>query len=358
MSTYKPKGSSIFLYDFQINGRRFHGSTKQKSKRAADKVEELIRLEAMTGGPKRKKIITLDEAAGLYEIKLTKDGKWSKSTEGWIMNLVTTIGATRFIHDIEQSDLADFYRARGAIVSGSSVNREVDVARAIWRYTQKSKYEIGEMPDWGSMRYAVKEHDPRELTYGEEDRLIEHLREDYRPFVQFALMSGWRCAEVRLLRWKDLDYPAKQAWSTIKGGNRVRRPLTSAMIAHIASQPVCGPFVFTYECQKTRLGRKKGERYPISKDGWRKVWGAALEAGEVDAARFHDLRHTKGTRMLRATGNLKAVQAGLKHKNIKTTLRYAHVLDEDVRIALEASESRNIPDNHVDIEEKSRNSAA
>lgn len=357
MSTYKPKGSSIFLYDFQINGRRFHGSTSQKSKRAADKVEAQIRLEVMTE-TKRKKVITLDDAAGLYEDKLTKDGKWSKSTEGWILNLVTALGPTRFVHDIEHSDLAEFYRARAAVVSGSSVNREIDAARALWRFTQKSKYDIGEMPDWGAMRYAVRDVDPRELSYAEEDGLLERMREDYRPFIQFALMSGWRCAEVRLLRWADLDFPARQARTTIKGGHSAKRPLTSAMIAHIASQPVAGPFVFTYECQKTRKGRKKGERYPISKDGWRKEWGRALEQAGVEDFRFHDLRHTRGTRMLRATGNLKAVQEGLRHKNIKTTLRYAHVLDEDVRRALEASESRNIPENAIDKEEKSRNSAA
>jgi integrase len=356
MSTYKPKGSSIFLYDFQIHGRRFYGSTKQKSKRAADKVEAQVRLEAMTD-TKRKKVITLDDAAGLYEEKLTADGKWSKSTEGWLLNLITDLGATKFMHDIEHSDLATFYRARAALVSGSSVNREIDTARALWRFTAKGRYEIGEMPDWGAMRYTVRDVDPRELSYLEEDRLLEHLRDDYRPFVRFALMSGWRCAEVRLLRWVDLDFPARQARTTIKGGHSAKRPLTSAMIAHLASQPVAGPFVFTYVCQQTRKGRMKGERYPISKDGWRKEWGRALELAGVEDFRFHDLRHTRGTRMLRATGNLKAVQEGLRHKNIKTTLRYAHVLDEDVRKALEASESRDIPENTVDTKEKTRNSA-
>jgi site-specific recombinase XerD len=44
---------------------------------------------------------------------------------------------------------------------------------------------------------------------------------------------------------------------------------------------------------------------------------------------------------LRESGNLKLVQKALNHKDIKSTLRYAHVLDEDVANAVERlAESR------------------
>ena len=39
--------------------------------------------------------------------------------------------------------------------------------------------------------------------------------------------------------------------------------------------------------------------------------------------RFHDIRHDVGTKLLRATGNLKLVQKALGHANLKTTARYA-----------------------------------
>jgi integrase len=73
-------------------------------------------------------------------------------------------------------------------------------------------------------------------------------------------------------------------------------------------------------------------------------WAAAKAAAGVENFRFHDLRHTRGTRILRATGNLAAAKEALKHRSIKTTLRYAHATDDDVRNALEASDSRPIPD--------------
>jgi site-specific recombinase XerD len=39
--------------------------------------------------------------------------------------------------------------------------------------------------------------------------------------------------------------------------------------------------------------------------------------------------------VLRATGNLKIAQKVLNHANIKTTVKYAHVLDEEVAAAMD-----------------------
>jgi len=61
----------------------------------------------------------------------------------------------------------------------------------------------------------------------------------------------------------------------------------------------------------------------------------------VTGFRFHDFRHDFGTKLLRATGNLKLVQKALNHANLKTTSRYAHVLDCEVAAAMERlAESR------------------
>jgi integrase len=78
----------------------------------------------------------------------------------------------------------------------------------------------------------------------------------------------------------------------------------------------------------------------------------AKAEAKIEGFRFHDFRHTRGTRIVRATGSLAAAKAALAHKSINTTLRYAHVLDEDVRNALDASESRNTPEAASDTKKK------
>ena len=102
-------------------------------------------------------------------------------------------------------------------------------------------------------------------------------------------------------------------------------------------------YVFVYQCKRSRAQRRKGEFYPFSRHGWRKDWQRALEAAGIEDFRFHDLRHTAATRVLRATGNIKAVQKMLGHSDITTTARYAHVLMDDVRAAMEAAERHTIP---------------
>ena len=73
---------------------------------------------------------------------------------------------------------------------------------------------------------------------------------------------------------------------------------------------------------------------------------------------MHDLRHTRATRIVRQTGSLALAKEALKHKSIATTLRYAHVLDDDTRRALDESESRNSPEPSGVIEVKPAQSRA
>jgi integrase len=96
--------------------------------------------------------------------------------------------------------------------------------------------------------------------------------------------------------------------------------------------------VFTYVAVygNKRLGRVRGQRYPLSYTGTKSAWQRIREASSVKDFRFHDFRHDFGTKLLRETGNLKLVQKALNHRDIKSTLRYAHVLDEDVADAVEA----------------------
>lgn len=355
MTTYRPKHSTIFLYDFVHKGVRHTGSTGCKTKREAEAVEARVRAEAaLDVGRRVKKPITLDEAAAHYEDRLRANGKWGKDNDRWIASIVDGLGGGRYLSDITDSELRAHFARRAAKVSAASVNREIEVARPIWRMHART-HDIGDMPDWGRLRYAVAEKDPRELYRDEEERLWAALRADLQDFVRFALASGWRMSEVRLLRWADLALGERVARVKVKGGKLAARPLSQDMLTLIANQPKVGPFVFTYVCQKTRkehvdkLGRKhrarlEGERYPFSEFGWRKEWQAALKAADVPGFRFHDLRHTRGTRILRTTGNLVIAQKALGHSSMKTTLRYAHASMDDVRAGLDASESRTIPD--------------
>jgi hypothetical protein len=140
------------------------------------------------------------------------------------------------------------------------------------------------------------------------------------------------------------------------------------MLVLIANQVKVGPFVFTYVCQKSRKefidsrgrlnpARLAGERYSFTQGGWRRPWAAALKAaGYRRAALPRSAPHARD-RILRQTGNLAIAKDALAHKSIKTTLRYAHASDDDVRRGLDASESRPITEGRAAAVKKSSNSA-
>jgi hypothetical protein len=49
MSVFRKSRSPFWHYDFQINGRRFHGSTKTRTERDAEAVERTVRERAISG---------------------------------------------------------------------------------------------------------------------------------------------------------------------------------------------------------------------------------------------------------------------------------------------------------------------
>jgi integrase len=164
------------------------------------------------------------------------------------------------------------------------------------------------------------------------------------------MLSGARRTAIVTLLWSKVDLRKGTAAVHTKGDVWHEFPMSHRMKEIIANRPKVGPYVFTYECERPappregRARRIKGERYPFSKDGWKRKWYKALADAGVTDFRFHDLRHTAATRITRAS-NLKVAQKLLGHSRIETTARYAHVGDDDIRRAMEdVQQSRNSPE--------------
>jgi integrase len=183
----------------------------------------------------------------------------------------------------------------------------------------------------------------RELRDDEADRIEAATREDYWPLFAFARATGLRQKECVSLRWSEVDWHARQIVKRGKGNGTVTTPITSTVREILWPLRDHHPeFVFTFVANRGRgSSRIKGKRYKITVGGVKTLWRRIRIAAGVSDFRFHDFRHDFGTKLLRETGNLKLVQRAFNHADIKTTTRYAHVLDNEVAAALERiSESR------------------
>lgn len=349
MSVYKPKNSRVWHYDFQWQGRRFYGSTGQTSRRSAEQFEVGERRKA-TLGETEKRGLTVDQAFGTWFEARGRHTKTAKTVEGQIAVMVAAFGKSVPFEALTIGDYDGLVaKLLGKGRKSATANRYVELARRVTRYTASRGYAVPVIK-WGDILLSEPKERSRELSTDEEARLFAKLPHDLAQVVRFAIMSGLRRSALIRLRWNDVDLHARRLTYTNKGGASEMLPLTDAMVAHIANQPKVGPFVFTYECERTapkrpgRTARIKGNRYPFSKQGWARKWRRALKEAGVEDYRFHDNRHTFGSRVTRASGNLKVTQKLMAHTNIATTTRYVHALEDDMRDALFAAESRNSPE--------------
>lgn len=363
MSIYKPKNSPFYHFDFQWRGRRFFGSTERTSRREAEAVErgerERVQLEASRPAPGPE--LSLDVAAGRYWQEIGQHHAGSDTTRRDLARLIGYFGATKLLSEITDDDVAKLVawrrghtvarhrkpgtkaKACDPLVSNATVNRSTtEVLKKLFTRAKRGwRIEFQNEPRWGEHKLREPEERVRELVGDEGDRLEAATRVDYAAFFDFARASGLRLREC-FLAWPEVNWEAGQIIKKGKRGKTVTAPITSAVREIL--WPLRGHHphhVFTYVATRTRNGRIKGQRYPLTYNGVKSLWKRIRNAAGVSGFRFHDFRHDLGTKLLRATGNLKLVQRVLNHSNIKTTTRYAHVLDDEVAAALQShAESR------------------
>jgi integrase len=358
MSIYTKKGSPYLWYDFQFKGVRYSSSTGVTDRAEAKAIEAAERTKAARahayGVPDQRDTMTVTQATGRYYIEIGQHTVTADAELSRLDVIAKMLGPNLPWQDITDDKIAIMVaklrgrKWRGKLVTNATVNRYTEALRRVWRRAAKVwKITHGDEPGWGSHLLDEPSERVRDLKPEEEARLFANLREDYHPLVRFALLSGMRLGNCRTLKWSEVDYHAGVVTVHMKskkpGGRPHTVPLTGAMITLLANERSNHPvYVFTYLCQRSRTTggrvlRRRGERYPFTRNGWRHDWNDALKAADIEDFHFHDLRHTAATRTLRAGGNLKVVQKMLGHTDITTTARYAHALTEDVREAMEAA---------------------
>lgn len=358
MSVYRPKNSPFYHFDFQFRGARFHGSTGTANKREAEAVERQKRDEAKLAALKSgtaKVSLKIDDVADRYWLEVGQHHVGADTTERDLARLIEYFGPHRLLSDIRDDDVAQMVawrrghrikdhrkKPRGKdapplpFVSAATVNRSTtEVLKKLFTRAKAWGVRFDHEPTWKNHWLKEPEERVRELHGDEGEKLEEAAREDYRPIMDFAAASGLRLKEC-FLRWPEIDWDAKLITKLGKGGRRVTVPITDGIREIL--WPLRGhhqEYVFTYVAARSKDKRVKGQRYPATYSGLKSEWKRTRRRSGVTDFRFHDKRHDLATKVLRETGNLKLVQKLLNHRKIETTLKYAHVLQEDVHAALD-----------------------
>jgi integrase len=143
-----------------------------------------------------------------------------------------------------------------------------------------------------------------------------------------AAFTGLRRGELLALRWRDVDFGGSviRARSSYAAGQ-----LTTPKSGKVRSVPMAPDVAEAL----ARLGQRvdwvgdddlvfPGETGSyLDGSALRRRYGTALARAGLRPLRFHDLRHTFGTRMI-AKADIRRVQEWMGHADVQTTMRYLH----------------------------------
>jgi integrase len=345
MPVFKEKGSPYWRYDFQIAGHRFYGSTKCTNRREAEAIERSEREQAKRHVEQAKTASTslrLDDIAGRYWSEVGQHHAGARNTERQIGYLIEFFGKDKVITDIGDGDLTKLVAWRrghvnrnGKLISPFTVNDATQQLRELFTRAKLWGVRFDHEPQWRKHWLAEPQERVRELHGDEGDRLEAATRDDYAPFFAFVRASGLRQREC-LLKWSEVDWGARLISKPGKGGKLVTVPITPTIREILWPLQGHDPVhVFTYVAQRSRDGRVQGKHYPLTYSGVQIAWRRLRKRAGVTGFRFHDFRHDFASKLLRETGNLKLTQRALNHRSIRSTLRYAHVSDQEVAEAMQ-----------------------
>lgn len=356
MSVYKRPGSEVYSYDFRYRGHRFSGSTGCTTKREAQKHEAELKRQIRARAADIGAPMTFLTASTLWWEEKGRFRADAIDQERYLAWLQEVIGRKTLIRDISDADIAravakrrgepvEFRDRRGRLTrpphlpSNATVNQAVTKPmRAILRRARHIWKQRVQDIAWREHLLPEAQERVREASAEEEAKAMVAIREDYAPALRFAFLTGCRRAEIVGLEWPHVDFFNREFTVTGKGARSRTLPMTEEIFRLLWALKDDHPTaVFTYVCRRPRGKQVKGQRYPITMEGFKTAWRRARDRTDLHDFRFHDTRHTAATRLVRATGNLKLAQKLLGHTEIATTNRYAHVTRDDLRAGLSAA---------------------
>lgn len=307
--------------------------------------------------------ITIDEAFGKYYIEQGQYLTLPKQRLTRLNNLKESLNVT-YLHEITESEINNFIVSHRNIFSNSTINRYLALLSVVINTAEDWKVKTSHIK---ISRFKLKE--PAEnikclKDWETAEKIIANASSHLKPIIYTALYTGLRRANILGLKWDNLDFTNNTITLKVKdrtkqGGKIHTIPMIPQLKEILQAQPRINEYVFNFRGKKiesiTRswhfifykyVPTKKltdGDVYEVrTVKGEKVIYKRVLRDESLPYTNFHTLRHTAATWILKKTNNLRITKEILGHADIKTTMKYAHVMDEEKRQALETVFAQNV----------------
>jgi len=341
MGLYRRKDSPIWWMSFSVNGKQYRRSTDTTDEKLAAsilaKVQTLV-IEDKWFEHNVARRHTFEEMMERFmsEHAPTKEPATQKSYRISLSHLKEFFSGMR-LDEIDTDAVSRYvaYRRGQKNSKPSTRNRELamlskafNLAR-LWKYTKENPCEL-----------VIREKEDNEIgrciTREEESRLLEacwkYMNGQLAEIVIIALNTGMREGEILKLHCSQIDLFGKVITSINEKTNKQKSVPMNETVYNLLKEKSkvrsMSGYVFTTNNDTPFIARNMMRR-----------WYKALEDAEITGSlRFHDLRHTVGTRLIRAGKDIYAVASLLDHSQVSTTKRYAKHNTESMRDVVQGLE--------------------
>jgi integrase len=285
---------------------------------SVDEVSRRYRLHAERRGRKRSTVQNIESETRVHLAPFFGDRALDAITPDDVIDLVLVL---------EDKDLAP-KTIRNVIATLSALFNFAKAPQRRWATTNPCEgVDLPAVPENGEIRF---------LTLDEVDALVANARPGEfhaldRAIFLSAAMTGLRKGELLALRWRDVDWTAgriRVRQNYVRGQFGTPKSKRSTRSVPMADD-VAGELDRLY---KQSAWQGDGDLVfvhphtggPLPKANVTRRMRAALKAAKLDHShRFHDLRHTFGTRMAAAGVPMRTLQEWMGHRDLATTQLYA-----------------------------------
>lgn len=164
-----------------------------------------------------------------------------------------------------------------------------------------------------------------------------------RVLVLTAAMTGLRQSELLGLRWRDVDWNVQRirvrnafvrGQHSTDGKSDLSTRRSVPMADRIAGELDRWSRRSSYSADEDLVFAHPETGNPLDRSKVTKRFKAACRAAGVRPVRFHDLRHTFGTRMAASGQPIRSIQEFLGHADVKTTQIYMHYAPSEREVAM------------------------
>lgn len=284
--------------------------------------------------------LTIDDAFGRYYYEKGQYNSRPKQTLTRLSIIKNTINV-QYLHEINETVINDFIRKQRNNISNSTINRYLALISVILNTASYEWHVKTATIRIGKLKLKEPAENIKYLKdWAHAQKIIDRAAPHLKPIIYTAIYTGMRLGNILNLKWENIDFISNTINIKVKdrtkdGGKNLSIPMISQLAEILKAQPQINEYVFNFRGKpiKSIISAWRNIFYYRDANG---VFTKQLKDVSLPYVNFHTLRHTAATWILKKTNNLRITKEILGHSDIKTTMKYAHVLDEEKRKALDA----------------------